>query len=134
LPERAHWSKVTAPKVSESTKETFSNVVKRFREVFMATNLKPSTRGSYASILERTLIPRFGERAIRELTGNNLASLDAELVAEGYLPSSRRNYHVVFRSVLRWAAQTGSLTEMPRMPRLPQSRTQSTATDAPRAA
>ena len=98
---------------------TYSEVVRHYRTTRATTQLKPSTRLTYLSLLDRLLLPRFGDWPIHDVDGRALSELDAELVADGLTPSSRRNVHVVFRAVLRCAADAGMLPDMPKLPRMP---------------
>ena len=78
------------------------------------------TRYSHGKLLDTLLTPRFGTRKLAELGGTDLSLLDADLAADGLKPSTRRNVHVVFRSVLRTAVEGGLLAALPpRLPRLP---------------
>ncbi len=53
--------------------------------------------------MKTMLIPRFGDVPLDELKGESLAKFDSELARDGLAPSTRRNFHIVFRSVLRRA-------------------------------
>jgi integrase len=79
----------------------------------MRSALKPSTRGSYNAWLDSLLLPRFGSKALPEVTGRELALLDAELVEDEMADSTRSNIHSVFRSVLRNAVRGGFLESIP---------------------
>jgi len=85
----------------------------------MQTALKPSTRDRYDRLLDKLMVPRFGAVPLAECTGDALSLLDAELVQDGLAESTRRNVHIVYRSVLRCAMQGGYLKAMPKLPRLP---------------
>ena len=65
------------------------------------------------------LIPRFGNDPLDELKGESLAKLDSELARDGLAPSTRRNFHIVFRSVLGAAVESGLLERVPKMPPMP---------------
>jgi integrase len=97
---------------------SFADAERHFRATRLPT-LKPSTRITYSERLNTLFVPRFGEVSLDELNGDSLAKLDAELATEGLAPSTRRNFHIVFRSVLRTAVDAGLLASMPKMPRLP---------------
>jgi hypothetical protein len=102
----------------EVPKSTFSDAVRHFRKTHLKT-LKPSTRATYEDRLTRLLVPRFGTLALEGITGDTLATLDAELVKDELSASSRRNAHIVFRSVVRVAVDAGLLDAMPKFPKLP---------------
>jgi len=97
---------------------TFSDAVRHFRATKLGT-LKPSTRFSYENRLDSLLVPRFGEKALADLTGDTLTALDAELAADGLKASTRQKVHIVFRSVVRLAVTAGLLTAAPTLPRIP---------------
>jgi integrase len=97
---------------------TFDDAVKLYRTTRLP-RLKPSTRMSYVDRLEKSLIPRFGNELLEELNGESLAKLDAEMASDELAPSTRRNFHIVFRSVIRAAVDAGLLASMPKMPPLP---------------
>lgn len=97
---------------------TFADAVRHYHTAGMPL-LKPSTRITYASRLDALLVPRFGDTPLEALNYASLSDLDAELVRDGSEPSSRRNYHIVFRSVLRTAVDSGLLASRPRLPPLP---------------
>jgi hypothetical protein len=106
------------PDEAEQPSYTFADAVRYFRAARMAP-LKPSTRFSYEQRLNGLLVPRFGEVPLAELGGEDLGMLDAELARDGLAASSRRNVHIVFRTVLRAAVAGGYLPRMPDLPRLP---------------
>jgi integrase len=111
---------VIAPEVEEPplAGPTFLEAVRHFRATKVHL-LKPSTRITYNERIEKVLLPRFGETELREITGVVLATLDGELTREELTPSTRRNVHIVLRSVVRSAVEGGLLEAMPRFPRLP---------------
>ncbi len=97
-------SATTAEQAAASS-YTFADAVRHYRATHMRTSLKPSTRRSYDKWLDTVLVPRFGERRLTEVTGKELALLDAELVEDELADSTRSNIHSIFRSVLRNAAR-----------------------------
>jgi len=107
----------TSPK-DNPPRPTFADAVRRFKTTRLAT-LKPSTRITYAERLKTMLIPRFGDVPLDELKGEALAKFDSELARDGLAPSTRRNFHIVFRSVLRTAVECGLSESVPKMPPMP---------------
>lgn len=107
------------PVEPEAPSHTFEEAVKRFRETHMQSALKPTTRNRYERLLIKLLVPRFGPKPLSEVTGDELARLDAELVGKKRSDATRRNVHIVLRSVLRHAATTEMLDAVPKMPKLP---------------
>lgn len=97
---------------------TFEDAVRRFRTTRMPT-LKPSTRWAYDKRLDTLLVPRFGKTELGALRGEDFMVFDAGLARDGFVPSTRRGVHIVFRSVLRAAVGAGLVSAMPSLPRLP---------------
>lgn len=97
---------------------SFAEAVRHFRATHLKL-LKPSTRITYDDRLNRLLVPRFGEVAIADITGDMLLKLDVELADDKLASSSRRNVQIVARSVLRTTLDAGLLEQMPRLPKLP---------------
>lgn len=111
---------ITAPSQPEQPvhRFTFNDAVRHFRATRLGT-LKPSTRFSYENRLNSLLVPRFGETALADLTGDMLTAIDAELAADGLKASTRQKVHIVFRSVVRLAVTAGLLSAAPALPRIP---------------
>ena len=108
----------SAAEAVEEPSYTFADAVRQFRLTHLAT-LKPSTRFGYDKQLNTLLSPRFGKVELEEIDGSYLSELDAELARDALAPSTRRNVHIVFRSVLRCAVAAGLLAAMPAVPKLP---------------
>ncbi len=106
------------PTVANAVRPTFTDAVRHFKATKLPT-LKPSTRITYSERVEGVLAPRFGDIPLVDLTGASLAKLDAELANDDLATSTRRNFHIVFRSILRAAVEGGLLAAMPVMPQLP---------------
>jgi integrase len=98
---------------------TFAQAAEYFRRTKALSALKPSTRSSYGEVLKRVLEPRFGKTALADISLANVVELDADLVGDGLSPTSRRNVHVVLRSVLRAAKDAGLVARLPELPKLP---------------
>jgi integrase len=111
---------VALPEVTEPplAGPTFLEAVRHFRATKVHL-LKPSTRITYNERIERVLLPRFGEMELGDITGVVLATLDGELTRKELTPSTRRNVHIVLRSIIRAAVEGGLIEAMPRFPRLP---------------
>lgn len=108
-----------APRAVEAPQRlTFADAVRQFKATRLPT-LKPSTRITYTDRLNALLIPRFTDVPLEELTGESLTKLDAELAQSGLAHATRRNVHILFRSILRVAVGVGLMESMPKMPRLP---------------
>lgn len=100
-------------------KKTFAEVVDEFRNTFMVTDLKVTSRRGYNSVLRGTLVPRFGIWEINQVDGKAAADLDLELTKRKLSRATRNNNQVVLRSVLRFAKTRGYIDDQPRnLPRL----------------
>jgi integrase len=97
----------------------FTEAVAHFRRTHGVTNLKPSTRLGYDDLIDRELLPRFGEFRLDEIGLANVAEMDVALAGDDLKPSTRRNVLVVLRSILRAAVEASMLESMPKLPRLP---------------
>ncbi|RYZ17552.1 MAG: hypothetical protein EOO70_01570, partial [Myxococcaceae bacterium] len=97
---------------------TFQEAVEYFRKEKMLL-LKPSTRSTYNNILDSELLPSLGDQLLADIGPRELSEMDARLAKRKVTASTRRNYQVVLRSVLK-AAKVGELiAEVPRLPPLP---------------
>ncbi|MDI1445958.1 site-specific integrase [Polyangium sp. 6x1] len=91
------------PPPSTEAVKTFANVVDEFRQTFMITDLKVTSRKGYESVLGSTLLPKFGELPITQVDGNAAAGLDLELSKRKLKPGTRNNVQIVLRSVMKFA-------------------------------
>lgn len=107
-----------APVAPKEKPVTFADAVKLFRTTRLAS-LRPTTRRGYEIMLEGELVPRFAKRELVSLGSRDALDLDADLARGGSSPSTRRNYLIVLRSVLRVAHQGGILGRVPELPELP---------------
>src|SRR5271168_5056194 len=64
------------------TSITFGEVVERYRATFMVTDLKVTTRRGYSLILDRELLPRFGNMPIVEVDSEAASEMDLELTKQ----------------------------------------------------
>ncbi|MDI3291002.1 hypothetical protein [Polyangium sp. 15x6] len=102
-----------AEEASGAAGMTFAEVVAEYRATYMVTDLKVTTRRGYVSVLEGTLLPRFGELRVNEVDGAAAAELDLEQSKRGLSRGTRNNTQAVLRSVLRFAVSRGFLEERP---------------------
>jgi integrase len=97
---------------------TFRDAVAYFRSK-KAPLLKPSTRSSYEKILEQELLPRLGDQLVADIGAKDVAELEAMLAKRKVTASTRRNYQVVLRSVLKAAKVAEMIERLPDLPSLP---------------
>jgi len=85
---------------------------------------KHSTQKNHRHILDKHLIPWFGEKPIQEVTRQEIQMYVAHLTQQGYAPKTVDHIHDVLSAVLRTAMKWGHLQENPgRNVDLPQLRT-----------
>lgn len=74
---------------------------------------KPSTQKNHRHILGKHLMPRFGDKAIADVTRQEIQAYVAHLQAKGYAPKSIDHMHDVLSAILRTAVKWGHLPENP---------------------
>ena len=74
---------------------------------------KTSTQKNHRHITTKHLVPRFGAKAVREVTTQDIQAYVAHLVREGYAPKSIDHIHDVLSAVLRTAVKWGHLKDNP---------------------
>jgi integrase len=98
---------------------SFAEVVKRYRETFMETDLKVTTGKGYNAVIDCHLLPRFGTWPISAVDGEAASELDLELTkrkhkkGRGMKQSSRNNIQIILRSVLSFARRQGFMDDTP---------------------
>jgi len=103
----------------DTAKKTFAIVVDEFRQTYMVTDLKVTTRRGYESVLQANLLPRFGDLAIDKVDGKAAADLDLDLTKRKLTRATRNNTQIVLRTVLRFAKSREYIDDAPtNLPRL----------------
>jgi integrase len=74
---------------------------------------KHSTQKNHRHILEKHLLPRFGDMAIADITRQEVQTYVAHLVSNGYAPRTTDHIHDVLSAVLRTAVKWGHLQDNP---------------------
>jgi len=74
---------------------------------------KHSTQKHRRFMLKKHLLPRFGDKAVCEITRQEIQVYVAHLTQEGYAPKSIDHIHDVLSAVLRTAVKWGHLQENP---------------------
>jgi integrase len=74
---------------------------------------KHSTQKNHRHILEKHLIPRFGEKAVTDVTRQEIQAFAAHLNQAGYAPKSVDHIHDVLSAVLRTGVKWGHLQTNP---------------------
>lgn len=74
---------------------------------------KHSTQKNHRHIVEKHLLPRFGDTAVADITRQEVQAYVAHLVSNGYAPRTTDHIHDVLSAVLRTAVTWGHLTDNP---------------------
>ena len=74
---------------------------------------KHSTQKNHRHILEKHLLPRFGDKAMTEITRQEVQAYVAHLVKNGYAPRKTDHIHDVLSAELRTAVKWGHLQDNP---------------------
>jgi integrase len=74
---------------------------------------KPSTQKNHRHILQKHLLPQFGDKALAEVTRHEVQAYVAQLVRKGYAPKTTDHIHDVLSAVLRIAIKWGHLIDNP---------------------
>lgn len=72
---------------------------------------KRSTQKNHRHILGKHLMPRFGDRAITDVTRQEIQAYVAQLNARGYAPKTVDHIHDVLSAILRTAMKWGHVAE-----------------------
>ena len=77
------------------------------------TNLKPTTRRDYESLLHAHIVPRWGSMTLAEVKHEDITSWLADLSAHGLSASRVRAAHVALSQMLKLAVRSGRLARNP---------------------
>jgi integrase len=101
----------------KSGQPTRSRVVFRTLAAEWLTHVLPmykhSTQKNHRHILEKHLLPRFGDKPMTEITRQEIQAYVAHLVKNRYAPRTTDHIHDVLSAVLRTAVKWGHLPENP---------------------
>ena len=101
---------------------TFQTLAGQWEVDVLPTKYKRSTQKNHRHIMEKHLIPRFGELAICDVTTPTIQTHVTHLIQAGYAPKSIDHIHDVLSAILRSAVKWGHLQANPargvEMPRL----------------
>src|SRR4029434_8791768 len=73
----------------------------------------PISQKNHRHILEKHLLPRFGDKAMTEITRQEIQAYVAHLVSSGYAPKTTDHIHDVLSAILRTAVKWGHLSDNP---------------------
>lgn len=83
---------------------------------------RPTTRERFEYVLQRRIVPRFGDIALADLDRNEVQAWVAEMVAEGLAPGTIRSFTAALSTMLLNARREGLMVsnpcEMLRLPRV----------------
>jgi integrase len=101
---------------------TFETLAKQWAIDVLPTKYKRSTQKNHRHIMEKHLIPRFGDLALCDITTPTIQGYVTHLINAGYAPKSIDHIHDVLSAILRSAVKWGHLPSNPahgvEMPRL----------------
>lgn len=101
---------------------TFHTLAQQWEVDVLPTKYKHSTQKNHQHIMEKHLIPRFGELALCDVTTPAIQTYVTHLIKAGYAPKSIDHIHDVLSAILRSAVKWGHLQANPargvEMPRL----------------
>ena len=101
---------------------TFLTLAQQWEVDVLPTKYKHSTQKNHKHIMEKHLVPRFGELALCDVTTPAIQAYVTHLIKAGYAPKSIDHIHDVMSAILRSAVKWGHLQANPargvEMPRL----------------
>ncbi len=115
--------KTPASAEAKTKRPTWEDALDHFRAVALPVK-KPSTRNGYETVLAGPHMRRWAGKPLIEITNAEIKKWDAALVTNGMESSTRRNQHIVMRSVLKSVGPLDGvpgvlLDALPRFPKLP---------------
>jgi integrase len=99
-------------KVPKRSRVTFRTLTAEW-EAHVLPMYKHSTQKNHRHIIEKHLVPRFGDKPIAEVTRQEIQAFVAVLNQAGYAPKSIDHIHDVLSAVLRTAVKWGHLHDNP---------------------
>jgi hypothetical protein len=99
-------------KVPTRSRVTFQTLAGEWR-AHVLPMYKRSTQKNHRHILEKYLLPRFGEKPIVEVTRREVQAYVAHLNQAGYAPKSIDHIHDVLSAIPRTAVKWGHLQDNP---------------------
>lgn len=78
-----------------------------------STGLKPSTARSYRTLLDNSVLPRFGTRSLRAITTADVQDFVHDLQSRGLTPPTIRHHYLTTRLVFTYAVQRRALAYNP---------------------
>ena len=127
---RAEAGEILRRKVAESggsdgprrSRVTFRTLAQQWQIDVLPTKYKHSTQKNHRHIMEKHLLPRFGDLALSDVTTQTIQSYVTHLTNAGYAPKSIDHIHDVLSAILRSAVKWGHLqantargVQMPRL-------------------
>ena len=87
---------------------TFLTLAQQWEVDVLPTKYKHSTQKNHQHIMEKHLIPRFGELALCDVTTPAIQTYVTHLIKAGYAPKSIDHIHDVMSAILRYGGQMGA--------------------------
>lgn len=92
---------------------TFRTLARQWQVDVLPTKYKHSTRKNHQHIMDKHLIPRFGELALSDVSTQTIQTYVTHLTKAGYAPKSIDHIHDVLSAILRSAVRWGYLHANP---------------------
>lgn len=103
---------VEAGKAPVRSRVTFETLANQWQATVLPM-YKPSTQKNHRHILSKHLMSRFGEKAVADVTRQEIQAYVAHLTQTGYAPKSIDHIHDVLSAILRTAVKWGHQSENP---------------------
>jgi integrase len=101
---------------------TFRTIAEQWQRDVLPTKYKHSTQKNHRHIMEKHLLPRFGDLAVCDVSTPVIQTYVTHLIKVGYAPKSIDHIHDVLSAILRSAVKWGHVAANPargvEMPRL----------------
>ncbi len=112
-----------APKLKAVTSPLWEDAVEHFESNVLPSR-KETTRRGYLALLHGPYFKYWDARPLSEITYRTIQAWDLQLIEAALSPSTRRNHHIVLRTVIKSVGPVEDepgvlLTTLPRFPSLP---------------
>ena len=118
---RAEAGEILRRKVAESgssdgptrSRVKFLTLARQWEVDVLPTKYKHSTQNNHRHIMEKHLIPRFGDLTLSDVTTQTIQSYVTQLTKDKYAPKTIDHIHDVLSAILRSAVKWGHLPANP---------------------
>jgi len=117
LAAKLKWAEQSGEAVTLATKDgtipTVADYLTEWLRVYAEPHCKPSTAGEYRKVIEKHLLPAFGEKRLHDVTRTDLKRLIASLVAKGRTKHTIHNVLTPLKEAYHHAMDDGLVTSNP---------------------